>query len=112
MLTILLINQKFGTTHTYTRQDVLHKGEELNIVNRAGEAKVPKMAGALVVRLPTASALFPVVKDTHARIKEASNLWLIPLICTPIRDFHDRSALNLVRTKHANLYANDGLNFR
>jgi hypothetical protein len=47
----------------------LHEGQELDVIDGAGEAEVAEMAGTLVIRLPTASALLAIVKNTHAGIE-------------------------------------------
>jgi hypothetical protein len=69
MLAEILVYEELGAPNTHTRQDILHEGQELDVVDGAGEAKVAEMAGTLVIRLPTASALLAIVKHTHAGIK-------------------------------------------
>ena len=61
------------------------------------------MAGALVICLSAAAALLAVIKNTHARVKQPPNLWLIPLVSPRVCHLYDGAALNLVWTKHTNL---------
>ena len=71
-----------------------------------------KMAGALVICLTTAATLFSVIKDAHTRVEETANLWLIALIGPAVRNFYDRTPLNLIRAEYTNLNTNDGFNLR
>ncbi len=89
MLAEVLVHEEFGAPNTDTGQDVLHEGQELDVIDGAGEAKVAKMAGTLVIRLPTASALLAIVKNTHAGVKQAPDFWLGALICAGVRDLYD-----------------------
>jgi hypothetical protein len=64
------------------------------------------MAGALVIRLAAAATLLAIIKNTHARVKEAADLRLIALVCAAVRNFYDRTAFNFIRTEYTNLNAN------
>ena len=69
MLAEVLVHEELRAPNADTRQDVLNKGQELDVVDGASEAEVAKVAGTLVIRLPTASALFSIVKNAHAGVK-------------------------------------------
>jgi hypothetical protein len=56
-----LINEEFTTLETYASQNLHDKLEELRIIHRAGKCKVSKVAGAIVVILPTGTTDFPVL---------------------------------------------------
>jgi lipoprotein signal peptidase len=90
----------------------LDKWEELDVIYRAGQTKVSKMAGALVICLSAAAALLAIVKNTHARVKEATDLRLVALIGSAVRNFYDRTALNFIRTEYTNLNTNYWFNLR
>jgi hypothetical protein len=45
----LLINKELATLDTYTSQNFENHFVELNIVNRAGEFIMPKVAGTLMI---------------------------------------------------------------
>jgi len=84
----------------------LDEGEELDVIYGAGEAKMAEVAGAFVICLSAAAALLAIIKDTHARVKEAADFRLIALIGSAVRNFYDRTALNFIRTEYTNLNTN------
>jgi hypothetical protein len=112
MLSELLINKKLRATNTYARKNILDKGKELDVIYRSGQTKVTKMAGALVICLAATATLLAIIKNTHTRVKEATDLWLIALVCAAVRNFYDRTAFNFIRTEYTNLNANYWLNLR
>jgi hypothetical protein len=89
MLAEVLVYEELGAPNTDTGQDVLYEGQELDVIDGAGEAEVAEMAGTLVIRLPTASALLAIVKNTHAGVKQAPDFRLGALICAGVRDLYD-----------------------
>ncbi len=111
MLLLFLIHQQLGATDTDTREHIENIGEKLDVVDRPSETKVPKMSGALVIRLTTAAALLAVVQNTHAGVKETADLRLRAIIGAGVGNFHNRTALNLLWAEHANLNAYHILNF-
>jgi hypothetical protein len=73
---------------------------------------VAKVAGTSVIRLSTATTRLPVIKNSHAWIKEAANARLISIIGAGIRNFHYRPFFNLFRAENPELDTHHGLNIR
>jgi hypothetical protein len=71
-----------------------------------------KVTGAAMIGLTTGATYFTIIKYTHARIKQTSNLWLISLMRLLRRDLHHRAAFNLLRREDTELDANNGLDIR
>ena len=88
MLAEVLVHEELRAPNTDTGQDVLHEGQELDVIDGAGEAEVAEMAGTLVIRLPTASALLTIVKNTHAGIEQTPDFRLCALICAGVGDLY------------------------
>ena len=71
-----------------------------------------KVAGTRMIRLTARATRLSVFQDTHAWIKQASNLRLVAFIRGLRRDLHHRTALNFLWRKNAELDADDRLDIR
>jgi hypothetical protein len=70
------------------------------------------MTRAIIVGLAAGTALLAILQDTHARIKETTNLGLISLIGIIGSDFNYRPFLNLIGRENTELDTQDRFNFR
>ena len=71
-----------------------------------------EVAGASVIGLATGTACLSIIKYTHARIKETTDLWFIALIRVLCCDFYDGTSLNLFGAKDSKLDSHDRFNIR
>jgi hypothetical protein len=71
-----LVNKKLATLETHAPHNFHYKLEELRVVDWPCKSEMPKVAGAVVVVLTTASANLTIFKDAHAGIKQAIELAL------------------------------------
>jgi len=107
-----LINAESGTASADALKNVHNHLVKLDVIHRTSQAVMSKMTGATVIRLSTRAAHFTIVKYTHARIKQTSNLRLISLMRRLRRNFHHGTAFNFLRREDAELDANNGLDIR
>ena len=112
ILVMVLVNTKFGATNTDTLENVHDHAVKLNVVYGAGQTIMTKVTGARVIRLAARAACFSIFEHTHARIKEAADLWFIAFIRCLRGDLYHRAALNFIRRKDAELNTDDRLNIR
>jgi hypothetical protein len=108
----LLVNQKLRTANTHAVEHIQNVGKELNEVDGASKAKMPKMSRAAVIRLPTTAARLAIVQNTHARIKQATNTGLTPIIRPGVCHLYHRALLDFLWPKDAELDSHHGLNLR
>jgi hypothetical protein len=106
----LLVYKKFTATNTNTFKSIKNHWKELDEINGASEAKVAKMAGTAVIRLTTASTRLSIIKNTHSRVKESCNPWLISIVSSCICDFYNRASFDFFRAEDSKLYTHDWLN--
>jgi hypothetical protein len=102
-------DEELRALDTYTAEDLQDHLVELDLVDRAGELVVAKVARARVVILSTGMTEFAVLEDTHSGICEPSDF---ALLGTVGRHFNHCAASNLLRAEHPELDAHNGLRVR
>jgi hypothetical protein len=85
---------------------------KLEEVDRASKAIMPKVTGAPVIGLTAGTTRFTVVKNTHAGVKETTNLWFISFICGLRCNLNDGTSFDFFRAEDPKLDPHDRLGFR
>jgi hypothetical protein len=56
-----LINEELSTAETYQAENVQNEREELNVIDRAGQAEVAEVSWAVMIRLTTTAARLSII---------------------------------------------------
>ena len=108
----ILVQLELTAPNTHALEDIYDLFVELPEIHGPGESVVSEVPRTAVIRLTTGSADFPIVHDTHAGIKETTDLGLIALKGGLGNDFHNGSLLNLVGRHNTELDADHRLYIR
>ena len=69
-----LVDEELRTLDADTTEDLLNHLEELDLIDWSGQVMMTEMARAAVIIEAAGSAQLTVFQDTHARIRQTSNL--------------------------------------
>ena len=108
----VLVQLELTTPNTHALEDIYDLFVELPEIHGPGESVVTEVPRTAMICLTAGSADFPIVQDTHAGIKETTDLGLIALKGGLCDDFHDGSLLNLVGRHNTELDADHRLYIR
>jgi hypothetical protein len=105
---VRLVNQEFPTLETYASQNLHGELEELGVVYGPSQREMAEMAGTIVVVLTTCTTDFPILQNTHTRVKESTEL---AFGGGERSNLTHRPAHDLFRTEDTELNAHNGLGF-
>jgi hypothetical protein len=108
----VLVHEKLCAANTYTVENIKNVLEELDVVDRSGQTVVPKMAGTVVIRLPTRPTKLAVFQYTHTRIKQAADFGFRSFVGCMRGHLHHGPTLNFFGTEDPKLNPYNRFNFR